>query len=535
MKGAAEQLPDDVDALKALLAERDAMLGEREAVIAKQRSEIVRLAHNVEIFKRLAFGKSSERRSAPPTHDNPAQGHLFAALLLEEAERHSDAQSGHGSIEQKSTGKPRGKGGRRKKFPEHLPRWRTTYELDDEQRKCSCGCELHRVGEDVRKELERIEISVVHEIACVKYACRNCEAMVTAPGPDRVIEKGILGTGFLSTVLVERFGQHMPYHRLEKKYAGEGLDLSRSVLQRSMSKLADLFRPVYEQLGKDVLESPVLFTDDTPVTIAQRKDGKGSKQGRCWIYLDRDGRHFYDFTDSRKRDGPARILEGYTGYIQADAYPGYDQLFLPDKATEVACWAHARRKFVEIETSEAELSKEAVRRIRELYAIERRLKGEGADDARRHAVREADAKPLLDSLGAWLELQSARVLPRSPAAGAIAYALNQWQALNRYVEDGRLEIDNNPAERALRPFAIGRKNWVFFQNDSGGDTAVILASLLRTALAVGLNPLVYFRDLMLRIGTCSDVTKLTPHGWREHFLAEVDTRRRELLANVMAH
>ena len=533
MARVVEELPNDIEALKAIVAQRDASISEQAAVIEQQKGKIERLAHNLEIYKRMAFGKSSERRPVAKP-ENPAQGHLFAALLLEAAEDSAEKHGTKGSVEQQSGAKTPKKGGRRKKFPEHLPRWRTTYELEDEDLTCNCGHALHRVSEDVRKELERIEISIVHEIACTKYACRHCERMVTAPGPDRVIEKGILGTGFLANVLTDRFGHHMPYHRLEKKYASEGLDLSRSVLQRSMRKLGELFRPIYEQLRADVIASPVIFTDDTPVTIAQRSDGVGSKQGRCWIYLDREGRHFFDFTDSRQRDGPARILEGYRGFIQADAYPGYDQLFFPEGATEVGCWAHARRKFVEIESSEPELCKEALARIRGLYLIEKKLREDEASDQERASARKDKAKPILDALGAWLELQLASVLPRSAAAGAIKYSLNQWQALNRYVEDGRLEIDNNAAERGLRPFAVGRKNWLFFQNDSGGETAVVLASLYRTALAVGVNPLAYFRDLMLRISTCSDVTKLTPHGWREHFAKEVDERRSALLAAAAA-
>ena len=180
-----------------------------------------------------------------------------------------------------------------------------------------------------------------------------------------MIDKGILGKGFLAHVITERFGNHMPYHRLEKKYGTEGLDLSRSVLQRSMSRVGELLEPIWNQLRDDVMSSEVIFTDDTPVTIAQSAAG-GSKQGRVWIYLDREGRHAYDFTDSRKRDGPLAVLGGYTGAIHADAYPGYDRLFLPEGATEVACWAHARRKFVESEATEPKLAKEAVDRGTEL-------------------------------------------------------------------------------------------------------------------------------------------------------------------------
>ncbi len=454
--------------------------------------------------------------------------------MLQEAERTAEQKGVEGRITPQPR-KPKKKGGRRKTFPEHRPRARTTYELPEEKRVCSCGSPLHKIGEDVRKELERIELILVHEIACVKYGCRSCgEKVVTAPGPDRVIDrdfgKGILGNSFLSLVLAQRFGKHMPYHRLEKKYAPGGLDRNRSVLQRSMTKISEIFTPIYDQLRKEVLASDVIFTDDTPVTIASGPGGK-SRTGRTWITLDRNGRHFYDFTESRKRDGPERILKGFRGLIQADAYPGYDQLFLPDGATEVAYWAHARRRFVEIERTDPEISKEALGRIGELYAIEKELKD--ADDSKRQHVRQEQAVPKLDALRSWPQLQSARVVPRSRAANAIGYVQRQWDALAYYASDGRASIDNNPAERALRPFAVGRKNWLFFQNDTGGTTAVILASLLRTALAAGINPLVYFRDLLMRISTCSYVTKLTPHGWKQHFMADIEAERERLLASVL--
>ncbi|MEO0630791.1 MAG: IS66 family transposase, partial [Planctomycetota bacterium] len=506
------ELPDDVEQLKAL-------------VVAQQ--------HRIRQLEKIAFGRSSEKRApAPERGVHPNQGHLFLAALVADAEEVAERTGGEGSIESKPA-KPRKKGGRRKKLPEHLPRFRTTYELAEADRACrACSHALHEIGEDVREELERIETVVVHEIACKKYGCRHCETgVVTAPGPDRPIEKGILGRGFLATVLVERFAHHMPYHRLEKKYGAEGIDLSRSVLQRSASRTAELLQPIAEQIRREVLESGVIFTDDTPVTIAQAASG-GSKKGRVWVYSTRDGRHFYDFTDSRKRDGPLAVLRDFEGYIHADAYPGYDQLYLPDTVTEVACWAHARRKFVESEATDGELAGEAVALIQKLYAIEKTVR-ELDDDARR-AQRQERSRPVLDQIRAWLDLNEACVLPKSPIGKAILYALRQWDALCRYVEDGRLAIDNNAAERALRPFAVGRKNWLFFQQDTGGKTAAILATLIQSARAIGLDAHAYLRDVLVRIAHESDVAKLTPSGWRAHFEAEVRARRESVLQRILA-
>jgi len=236
-------------------------------------------------------------------------------------------------------------------------------ELRPEDRVCPCGGELAEFGEEVSRELERVETTVVHELARKKYACASCkEGVVTAPWRGKVIDKGLLGPGFLSHVIVERFGHHMPYYRLEGKYRSEGLDLSRSVLCASMARCAELLEPIAEQIKGEILASPVVHTDDTPVRLARGPDGK-PREARVWAYLNQEGRHWYDFSDSRKRDGPARVFAGFTGYIQADAYQGYDRLYVPGGATEVACWAHARRKFVEAEATEPALAKEAIDRI----------------------------------------------------------------------------------------------------------------------------------------------------------------------------
>ena len=386
-------------------------------------------------------------------------------------------------------------------------------------------------GEEISRELERVETTVVHEIVRKKYSCRKCqEGVVTAPWRGKVIEKGLLGPGFLAHVITERFGNHLPYYRLESQYKSEGLDLSRSVLCESMARCAELLEPIAEELKREILGSAVIHTDDTPVTVARSREG-GSREGRVWVYLNRDGRHWYDFTPTRKRDGPARVFGEFTGFIQADAYGGYDRLYAPGGATEVGCWAHVRRKFVDAEASDPDLSRAAVDRIRELFRIEEEIAGLSDDE--RRVVRHERARPLLEEFAAWMRLASTQVLRKSPMAQAIGYAQNQWTALTRYVDDGRLSISNNAAERALRPMAIGRKNWLFFQREGGGKTASILMSLLMTARAAGVDPRDYFKDVLLRIATCPNAARLTPHGWKERFEAEVKARRNEILEKIV--
>ena len=510
-------------------------IAELHAENDRLRQQVSDLKHNVEVYRKLAFGPSSEKRGSKSAEgEHPQQGHFFYEALLAEAKETAARKNLDGAIYASPPKKPRGKGGRRSKFPEHVPSVTTEYKLREEDQTCSCGSPLHEMGFETTKELERLELTFVHVIKRSKYACRKCEEGVrTTPGPDRPFEKGLLGTGFLSYLINERFGNHMPYHRIEKKHAREGIDVSRSVLERSVARCAAHLEPIYNLLVERVRAADILFTDDTPVTIALPEDrSSGSKKGRIWIYLDRMGNHAYDFTDTRKKDGPAEWLGDFKGFVHADAYPAYDQFFGPDAATEVACWAHTRRKFVEAESTEPKLAAEILSRIRELYALERIAKDRELDDAARGQLRKEKAVPILGDLRAQLDLLETQVLPQGPMGKAIAYAMRQWQALTTYTSDGRLSIDNNAAERALRAIAVGRKNWMFFQRESGGRTAAILFSLLKTAEAAGIDPLIYFRDILVRIDRERDTAKLLPFAWKENFADEVAERRQAAVALI---
>jgi transposase len=515
------ELPHDISSLKALV------IAHLET-ISRQSEEIARLEHNNEVLRRLVFGKKSEKRL--PLGEAALQGSLFFQEMAAEAARLAERHGVSATVE--VAAHRRGKKGRRSEFPRHLPVVRTVSELREEERRCTCGGELKEFSEEVSRELERVETTVVHELVRKKYACASCrEGVVTAPWRGKVIEKGILGPGFLSHVIVERFGNHLPYYRLEGQYRAEGFELSRSVLCASMARCGELLEPIAEEIRKEILASPVVNTDDTPVVVAQSSKG-GSRQGRVWVYLNQEGRHWYEFTESRKRDGPARVFADFKGYIQADAYSGYDRLFLPGGATEVGCWFHARRGFIKAEATDPVLSKEATDRIRLLFQIEEAAAGLRASDRAR--LRQEKAGPLLEEFRAWLDLTETQVLPKGPMGQAIAYVKNQWGALTQYLKDGRLEMTNNAAERAVKPFAIGRKNWLFFQREGGGKTASILMSLLMTAKATGVHLGDYFKDVLLRISEPgTDVKDLTPHGWKERFEPEVTARRHEILKKLL--
>ena len=519
-----KDLPRDVDALIALIERQD--------------EAIAHLKHNLSVYARMLFGQSSEKRKLTGlASGHPHQMHLFAADLLADAERIASETGATGNIgvDFPAEAKRPRKKGRRKEFPEHLPVVTSTFELPKEEQVCTCGGELHQIGFEETQELERIEITIVHKKKQAKYACRSCgDGVATAPGPGRVIDKGLLGPGFLAHVIGERFQFHMPYYRLEQKYAGEGLKLSRSVLERSVARCAELLEPLHKALGEEVLSKDIVFTDDTTVRMAQSGEAKKSKEARFWIYADKEGRHFYDFTDSRSREGPDLILAEFRGYLQADAYSVYDKLFESADVIEVACWAHVRRKFEKAHDSDPTLSDKALELIGDLYAIEKVAREKELPPEGVAELRQKYAVPALEKIHAWLGAAEAQVLPKSPMGEAIGYAVRQWKALTVYTTDGRLEIDNNRAERAMKPIAVGRKNWLFVLNEGGGKTAAIMMSLIRSAIGAGVNVKLYLRDVLQRIATESDVKKLLPHGWKQHFEAEVMGRRKEIIDFLIA-
>lgn len=534
------EFPDDIEALKALLAESMRSLNARDEKIALLETKVTDLVTRVEKLTRLLFAPKSERRPLDAGFVlEPGQMHLLFPELVEAAERLADAQGVHGSIElgtpvELKAPQKRKRPKRRAEFPEDAPRTRTTYELPDEKLGCACGGHMTAIGEEVSRELERLELTIVHEHARTKYAWKSCqEGVRTAPGPTKVIGKGLLGPGFLATLLVERFAYHMPYNRLEKKYASEGLELSRTVLCESAGRCADLLAPIAEEIAKDALASGVVQTDDTGVTIKAGSRRK-SRKSYVWVYRGLGGKVFYDPTETRGRDGPFRVLKGYKGYLQADALNAYDGLFKGGDIVEVACWAHARRRFVEAEVQEPALAKEAIDRIRRLYAIERVAQRRGLDANAVYALRQEHAQPTLDDLADWMTKTKPKLLFKGALFEAIRYAESNWTALCRYVEDGRLDIDNNAAERALRAVAVGRKNWIFFGNERGGRTATTMYSLIATCQEHGVDPRVYLRDVLLRMKAGADPAELTPYAWKAKWKPVVEAHRASIIERMLA-
>jgi transposase len=357
------------------------------------------------------------------------------------------------------------------------------------------------------------------------------EVVNAAPKPAMPIAKGLLGPGPLAHLIVSKYTDHLPLHRLQRAYERRGCFLHRSTLCDWLGACAGLLRPLYDLMVCAVLQSRVIHTDDTPVKLQELVTHLLST-ARLWVYLGDAARPYnvFDFTVNRKRDGPQHFLANYQGYLQADAFSGYDGLYLPDprtaaaRITEVASNAHARRKFYDARGSDALRSHQALAYNRQLYELERRAKD--FSDAQRPQMRQDLAVPILGQLHAWLTAQRPEVLPKSPMAEAIGNALNNWEALRRYTEAGFLAIDNNAAKREMKRIAIGRKNWLTLGSPRGGQTAAVLFSFTSTCQRLGVEPWAYLQDVLTRLPATptGELAALLPDHWRAARQAQTATR-----------
>ena len=505
--------------LQELLALKDELM----ASLAQQEREKARLLHRVEMLLRQIYGRKSEKI-------DPAQLLLFAEQVMEQAAARAAEE-----VEEEAPAAPKRKGHGRKKLPAELPHLPVEHDVPEKDKVCpECGAQKHVIGKRVTEQLEYAPASlfILDHVRSV-YACPCCQQEVSvAAKPAQPIEKGLAGPGLLAQVMVSKYTDHLPLYRQERIFARLGAEISRKTMCGWVLSSAQSLGPVVALMKERALESKVLHTDDTPVSV--RGPG-GNYQGRFWVYLG-DGEHpytVYDFTPDRRRDGPADFLKTFTGtdeqprYLQADAFGGYDGIYKAgNNVIEVACWAHARRKFHDARGSDVNRAHQMLAWIKRLYEIERDAKER--DAAQRRDLRQEHAKPLLKTIGQWLKEQQGQVLPKSPMGEAITYVVNQWQALNRYMEDGDLAIDNNAAENALRGIALGRKNYLFVGSDGGGRAAAVLYSLIRSAQRNGVEPYLYLRDLLLRVTTHpnKEIHLLLPDHWKRAILPTLDPPRR---------
>ena len=492
MRAAADRLPDDIEALKRLVREREAQL---EIARHNERAHLTLIEHlklQIAKLKRMQFGRSSEKLNA-----QIEQLELIVEDLEEEQARTEPEPVAQAKAHKQPVRRP---------LPEHLPR--ETVRHEPEPGCPDCGNALKQIGEDAAEMLEYVPASfkVIRHVR-PRMACGCCERIVQVPAPSRPIARGLAGPGLLAHVLVSKYADHLPLYRQSGIYARQGIDLDRSTLADWVGSAAKLLAPLEQALGRHVMAAEKLHADDTPVDVLQ--PGRGTtKTGRLWTYV-RDDRPsgsadppamWLRYTPDRKGEHPVEHLRDFRGILQADGYAGFNRLYedRDKRIVEAACWAHVRRKFYDIEKADrSPIAAEAVRRIGELYEIEAGIRGWPPDE--RKAEREARAGPLHAEMKLWLESTLAKLSSKGALAVAIRYALTRWAALTRYVDDGRIEIDNNAAERSIRDVALGRKNYLFAGSDAGGERAAAIYSLLGSAKLNGLDPEAYLRTVLERI------------------------------------
>ncbi|MEJ7747001.1 MAG: IS66 family transposase [Luteimonas sp.] len=406
-----------------------------------------------------------------------------------------------------------------RRLPAHLPREAQVYRPeatldhhDANGQPCgctACGGRLRLIGQDVSEQLEYVpsRFKVIRHVR-PKLACVACEAIFQAPAPSRPIARGVAGPALLANVLVSKYCDHIPLHRLGRIYGRDGIVIDRSTMAGWVGQSEKLFDPLVAALGRYTLAGEKVHADDTPVAVLDPGRGR-TKTGRLWVYV-RDDRPagntqppaaWYRYSPNRRGEHPQAHLANYRGILQADAYGGYGKIYAGGRVLEAACWAHARRPFWDLHESQGKvggsIAHQALQRIAALYAIEAQIRGQPPDV--RSEVRRARAGPLLEDLHAWFTSMLGKVSKKSELAKAIGYSLVRWRSLTRYRDDGRIEIDNNAAERALRGVALGRSNYLFMGSDAGGERAAAIYSLVETAKLNGLDPQAYLRDVLARI------------------------------------
>lgn len=474
-----QTLPDDPSVLKGLVASLASELKYRDILIEKLRHQLVGL-------RRQQFGSRSESLDQ-------------LELTLEEEEI---ARAAEEPAEPAASAPAREKRRpKRRPLPDHLPRHETVLPAGDSC--ASCGGRLKQLGQDVTEELEYIPGRfVVNRIVRPRMACACCETFYQAELPSRPIERGRPGPGLLAHVLVNKYADHSPLYRQSQIFQREGIYLDRSTLADWVGKSTALLEPLADAVARHVLKGRALFADDTPVKLLAPGSGK-TRTARLWAYV-RDERPWageaypaawYQFSRDRKGVRPREHLANYAGFIHADGYAGFNELYRRGAIQEVACMAHIRRKFVDVHKSQASaIAEEAIKRIAELYGIEKQVRGQPPDE--RVRIRQRKSKPIFDDLEAWLHAQITRISGKAPLAEAIRYALVRMKKLRPWLDHGFLELDNNTAERSLRPIGLGRKNYLFMGSESGGKSAAIAYTLIETAKLNSVDPQAWLTNVL---------------------------------------
>ena len=515
---------------EARLLEARAEAANAQADLSSTEALIAHLKLEIEKLRRQLYGTRSERK-ARLLEQMELQLEELEATATEDELAAEKAAAQTQTVQSFQRKRPS-----RKPFPDHLPRERIVI-VAPQSCPCCGSMKLSKLGEDITETLEVIPrqwkvIQTVRE----KFSCRECETITQSPAPFHVTPRGFAGPNLLAMILFEKFGQHQPLNRQSERYAREGVDLSISTLADQVGACTTALQPLQALIERHVLAAERLHGDDTTVPILAK--GKTIK-GHIWTYV-RDDRPFdghappaalYYASRDRRHEHPCRQLCGFTGILQADAYGGYNELYDPSRVqgpvTAALCWAHARRQFFELADIAANarrgrqaatispIALEAVRRIDALFDIERGINGHSAEERLR--VRREQSAPLVAALEAWLREQRARLSSASAVAGPIDYMLRRWERFARFIDDGRICLTNNAAERALRGFALGRKSWLFAGSERGADRAAVMATLIMTAKLNDIDPQAWLADVLARINDhkIHDLAALLPWNWRK--------------------
>lgn len=501
-------LPDDVETLHALIGD---LVRERDSARAEAEAEIGRLRGILKTLQRMQFGRRSERFDP----DQLQLGLEDVATDLAELEE----VGGHGAGEQSA---PSGQVDQRPGLPDHLSREERVVDVDIEACPC-CGGALHRIGESVSEMLDHVPAQVrVLRICRPKYGCRTCGTIHQAPAPERPIAKGLATPALLTHVLISKYCDHLPLYRQSQIFARQGVTLNRSTLANWVAGAAWWLAPIRDRIADHVMAADRVFADDTVLPVLDPGRGR-TRTGRLWVYA-RDDRPWggndppavlYRYSPDRRAERPTAHLKTFSGILQVDGYPGFEPLAARDDIDLAACWAHARRKFYDVhQATGSPIAHEVLRRIAALYAIEAEIRGRSA--AGRQVVRDHRSRPLVEDLRPWLERQLTRLPQRSGLAEAIRYALARWPALCRFLNDGRVDLDTNTVERAIRPVTLGRKNHLFAGSDLGAERWATISTLITTAKLNDVEPQAWLTDVLHRLTDDHPINRiddLLPWNW----------------------
>jgi transposase len=501
-----------VDKDQQLAAHQQSLVGKDQEIHFKQ-TKIDLLTHEIARYKRVQFAAKSEKLHADQRSllDETLDADL--AALEAELQALSPAPAEQADSND-TTATPKAKP-RRTALPAHLPRVEIQHE--PESTACGCGCQMKRIGEDVSEKLDYTPGTfTVERHVRGKWACAACQKLVQAPVPSQIIDKGIPTSNLLANVLVAKYGDHLPLYRLEEIYAREGVPLPRSTLAQWVGQCGVQLQPLVDALKAEMLTYSVLHADETPVEMLKPGTGK-THRAYLWAYspgvFEAMKAVVYDFAESRSGEHARAFLGDWKGSLICDDYGGYKASFA-NGITEVGCMAHARRKFFELHANgSSQIAGQALQTIGLLYDVERETQDLSAED--RQAIRQDKSRRIADALHGWMLAQRSQVANGGATAKALDYSLKRWQALTRFIDDGRLPIDNNWIENQIRPIAIGRKNWLFAGSLLAGQRAAAIMSLIQSAKLNGHDPHAYLRDVLRRLPThkANQIGELLPHCW----------------------